>query len=189
MAKTEFANTIIQKLAETVGKDGSQVTAETALACQSAIAAALTEYIVANTTVTIAYTGVTPSGSPDPLVVDTMKVTGVFAPLGVAADLTSWGAVIPAGLTIFAAPISTNGITAPIMPFNPAGVLVLDRDRVKSATDGASDIQLAVWEEICQQIMDYINSPSTINPMMKAIPGAHATISSGTVSLTQISIS
>lgn len=89
MSKENFANLVLTKLKAVVGDDGSKYSSNTATLAQSAIADAITEYLVANTTITISYTGVSASGSADVIASDTMKIVGSCTPIA-TANFASW---------------------------------------------------------------------------------------------------
>lgn len=83
MSKSAFAQAIISKLKSSIGTSGKDYSAGSASAAMSAVAAGITEYLIANTTVMVSYVGVIPGvpPTPDPLVTDSFKIMGSCAPL------------------------------------------------------------------------------------------------------------
>ena len=66
MSKSAFAQTIISKLKSSIGTSGKDYSAGSVTAAMSAVAAGITEYLVANTTVVVAYVGIIPGVPPAP---------------------------------------------------------------------------------------------------------------------------
>lgn len=61
MSRTAFAQTIIAKLEAAIHRDGLSFTEGTAPIAMQAVAAGITEYLIANTKVIISYSGMIPA--------------------------------------------------------------------------------------------------------------------------------
>lgn len=191
MSKSAFAQTIIAKLAASIGKDGSNWGASHATTAMTAVAQGITEYLIANTTVMITYAGIVSATIPypDPVVTDTFKIVGSCAPTGPSNSFDSWikqiEANIIAGFQL--APLGNAGISFVQKPFLNPGIATTQA-MLKSTHDiNDKDPQQKVWEVVCGGIMDWINTLA-----MNVTPGfaARATApSSGTASITKITIS
>lgn len=188
MSKSAFAQAIIAKLRGSIGTSGKDYSSGSATAAMTAVATAITEYIIANTTVTVAYAGVMPTSSPDPVVTDTFSIVGTCAPPGPSDSFDSWikqiEANIIAGFQL--APTGTGGVVFAQKPFLNTGIVTV-QSNLKAVHDvGDEDPQQKVWEVVCGGIMDWINAPS-LNPT----PGAAsrpASPSTGTATITLITI-
>lgn len=160
MSAQAFANTIINKIRAAIGTDGSQWDSSTASKSMQALADGITEYLIANTQVTISYTGMipsTPSPIPDPVTTDVFQIVGQCAPTGICNDFDEWIHKIEqniiAGFQL--APMGMAGIVFPTMPFLMPGVPTT-REILKSIHEGNWDNpQLQVWTAICQDIMNW----------------------------------
>lgn len=162
MSKTAFAQTIISKLRAAIGTNGESYTSDSATAAMNAVAQGITEYLIANTTVTISYAGIVASAYPypDPIVADTFKIIGNCATPNPANDFDSWikriESNIIAGFQL--APQGSAGVVFPQKPFLNTGIRTTQND-LKSIHDVLDeDPQLKVWEVVCGGIMDWINS-------------------------------
>ena len=191
MSKSAFAQTIISKLKSSIGTSGKDYSAGSATAAMSAVAAGITEYLIANTTVVVAYVGIIPGipPAPDPLVSDTFKIVGSCAPTGPSNSFDSWIKQIEtniiAGFQL--APMGSGGLVFPQKPFLPIGIVTTQVNLKATHDVGDKDPQQKVWEVVCGGIMDWINSLA-----MNVTPGAatHPTVSStGTATITKITIS
>lgn len=191
MSKSAFASAIISKLKGAIGTDGSGYSSGSASSAMSAVAAAITEYLIANTTVTISYTGVlsTTPPSPDPVVTDTFKIMGSCTAPSPSDSFDSWikeiESKIIAGFTLAAA--GTAGVVFAQKPFLNTGIATT-QSNLKSAHDITDESpQQKVWEVVCGGIMDWINSAA-----MNTTPGTAsrpAGPSTGTATITKITIS
>ena len=190
MSKTDFAKTIISKLKGSIGTSGKDYTSGSAQSAMNAIADGITEYLIANTTVYIAYAGIVASAYPypDPVIADNFKIVGKCAPTGPSDHFDSWikqiEANIIAGFQL--APAGTAGIVFVKKPFlNPQ--IVIRQSNLKATHDVQDeDPQQKVWEVICGGIMDWINTVA-----MDTLPGAASrptAPSTGTASITKITI-
>lgn len=171
MSKSAFAQAIISKLKGTIGTDGQSFTPGSATSAMTAVAAAITEYLIANTTVTITYTGVLASvpPAPDPVVTDTFRIVGSCAPTSVCSSFDEWIKQIETNIIsgFVLAPAGTAGVVFPQKPFLSIGIATV-RDNLKSVHDVSDkDPQQKVWEVVCGGIMDWINGIA-LNPT----PGA-----------------
>lgn len=191
MSSSSFASLICSKIQGAAGTDGGKFSSSTPAQCQSAIAAAITEYLLANVTVHITYSGMTTSSpsKKDSVTTDTMKITGSCAAMSTPGDYASWIAdlqsKIAAGFTVL--PPGTNAVTTTFLPFNPSsGSLSITQSNLKSAHEGNWDDPMQkTWEVVCQGIMDWINSSAGCNPAATAVPATRPG-SAGTASLVKI---
>lgn len=190
MSKSVFAQTIISKLNAAIGTNGGNYTAGSATSAMAAVAAAITEYIVANTTVTISYSGIVASTPPypDPIVVDSFKIVGNCAPPSPSNNFDSWikqvETNIIAGFQL--APTGNAGVIFAQKPFLNPGITT-QQSSLKSVHDVSDESpQQKVWEVICEGIMNWIN-----NITMNSIPGAASrptAPSTGIATITKITI-
>ncbi len=190
MSKSAFAQTIISKLKAAIGVDGGNYSTGTASSAMVAVANGITEYIIANTTVMIAYSGIIPSTppSPDPTVTDTFQIVGSCAPTGPSNSFDTWikqiEANIIAGFSL--APAGKAGIVFPQKPFLTPGITTTQSMLKVNHDVSDKDPQQKIWEIICEGIMNWINSLA-----MNTTPGAatHPPVgSSGTANITKITI-
>lgn len=190
MSKTTFAQTIISKLKAAIGTDGSIYTSGSASSAMAAVAQGITEYLIANTTVSIAYAGmvITAYPYPDPIISDTFKIVGTCAPPSPTNSFDSWIKQIEtniiAGFQL--APSGNAGVVFVQKPFLNIGIKTM-QENLKSIHDVSDkDPQLKVWEVVCGGIMDWINSIA-LNSI--AGPASRPTApSAGTASITKITI-
>lgn len=193
MSAGAFASLICSKIKAAAGSDGTKFGNGTPQQCQSAIAEAVTEYLTANVTVYISYAGIkTASPHPaDPVVADTMKITGACAVMSTPGSYNAWVAdlqsKIAAGFDVL--PPGTNAVTTIFKPFNPAsGSLPIPQGGLKSAHEGSwKDPMQKTWEVVCQGIMDWINSSAGCNPSAVGVAATRPG-SAGTASLVKIVI-
>lgn len=190
MSKTAFAQTIISKLKAAIGTNGENYTSDSATIAMNAVAQGITEYLIANTTVTVSYAGVVASAIPypDPVVTDTFKIIGSCATPNPANDFDSWikriESNIIAGFQL--APQGNAGIVFPQKPFLNIGVPTRQGDLKSTHDISDEDPQLKVWEVVCDGIMDWIN-----NTALNSTPGSAsrpAAPSTGTASIIKITI-
>lgn len=194
MGKTAFANLVITKLKATIGNDGSLYTAQTPIAAQTAIAQAITEYLIANTTINISYTGTLNTGTgADSVVKDTMKITGSCATTGKPSDFQAWVNKLQSVIATSFSVVSpgANGVVVTFLPFNPTvGALqISQKDLNDTFQNNMSNPLLAVWEFICGKIIDWLNSATGTNPTATALTATRTGISTGVASLVSISVS
>lgn len=190
MSKTAFAQTIISKLKATIGTDGGSYTSGSASSAMVAVAQGITEYLMANTTVTIMYSGIVAATVPypDPIIADTFKIVGTCTPPSPANSFDSWIKQIEtniiAGFQL--APSGSAGVVFAQKPFLNIGIKTI-QENLKSVHDVSDkDPQLKVWEIVCGGIMDWINSIA-LNSI--AGPASRpAAPSAGTASITKITI-
>lgn len=193
MSKESFASLIITKLKEAVGKDGSAYSTNTATLAQSAIAEAITEYLLANTTITISYEGVLTSGGADVIASDTMKIAGSCKLTSVPTQFDSWVSVLQSAIAsaFVVQPPSTQGVVTAFPPFSSiTGALQISQSKLKKVHEvNASNPALSVWSEVCNAILDWLNSDAGLNPNAVEITATRSGISSGTATLLSISVS
>ena len=193
MSKESFASLVLTKLKAAVGGDGSQYSSNTATLAQSAIADAITEYLVANTTVTISYDGVLTSGGADVIASDTMKITGSCQLKSVPAQFDGWVTALQAAIAsaFVAQPPSTQGVVTAFPPFSSVtGALQISQSKLKAAHEAkTNNPALSVWSEVCGAILDWLNSTAGLNLNAVAITATRSGISSGTATLLSIKVS
>lgn len=193
MSKESFASLIITKLKEAVGKDGSAYSTDTATLAQSAIAEAITEYLLANTTITISYDGVLTSGGADIIVSDTMKIAGSCQLTSTPAQFDAWVATLQSAIaSAFGVQSpSTQGVVTTFQPFSSVvGALQISQSKLKAAhQSNIKDPTLSVWSEICGSILSWLNSAAGLNLSAVAVTATRTGISSGTATLLSVSVS
>lgn len=189
MSKSAFAQTIIAKLKGSIGTDGLSYGNGSAATAMSAVAAGITEYIIANTTVTVFYSGII-SIYPfptDPVKSDTFKVVGSCAP-NPSNGFDSWikqiEANIIAGFQL--APTGSAGVSFSIKPFMNTGITTVQGNLKATHDVGDKDPQQKVWEVVCGGIMDWINGAAK-NPLSGAASRASGP-STGMASIIKITI-
>lgn len=192
MSKESFASLVLTKLKASIGNDGSKYSNNTAILAQSAIADAITEYLVANTTVTISYDGVLTSGGADVIVSDTMKITGSCQLKSVPTQFDSWVIALQSAIAsaFVVQPPSTQGVVTAFPPFSSVtGALQISQSKLKAAHEtNTNNPVLSVWSEVCGAILDWLNSSSGLNPNAIAVTATRTGISSGTATLLSISV-
>jgi hypothetical protein len=159
--KTVFANLIISKLASSIGTDGSSFSSSTPVAAQQAIADAVTEFVTSYVWSKSAYVGImnTYPNNPDPVVSDDHPIMGMCAPVGTPSELAGWLKDLASNIIDgFTCGVGMNMVTfaGPYKPF--AGVINVNAEKdTKPAHEANWDNpQLAVWEVICQGIIDML---------------------------------
>lgn len=194
MGKTAFASLIISKLKSAIGTDGATYTSDTPDKAQKAIANAITEYLVTNTSVKISYNGILTSGTgADNVTEDTMKILGECSTIGKPSDFIAWVNKIQSVIasSFFVVSPSEKGIVVNFKPFNPtANALTIQQSKLLSVYQNNTESPTqAVWEAICGKILDWLNSGSGKNPTAISLPATRTGVSSGTASLVSISVS
>lgn len=191
MSKTAFAQSIISKLNGAIGTSGKDYNAGSAMSAMSAVAAAITEYLIANTIVTVTYAGIIPGPppTPDPLTSDTFQIIGSCAPTGPSDNFDAWIKQIETNIiTGFSlAPKGQIGLIFAQTPFLNSGILTTQANLTALHDVGDEDPQLKVWEAVCEGIMNWINTTA-----FNATPGAatnSVTSSAGTAAISKITIS
>lgn len=194
MSKAAFASLVIAKLKAAIGNDGSSYTEQTPIVAQKAIAEAITEYLIANTTITISYSGVLTSGTgADSVVQDTMKITGTCATTGKPSDFPAWvnklQSVIASSFSVVSP--GANGVVVTFQPFNPTAnaLQILQKDLNDTLQSNMSNPLQAVWGFICGKIIDWLNSTTGKNPTVVSLPATRTGVSAGTASLVSILVS
>lgn len=190
MSKSAFAQTIIAKLKGSIGTDGLSYENGSATAAMSAVAAGITEYIIANTTVKVFYSGIisTYPFPTDPVKSDTFKVVGSCATPSPSNGFDSWikqiEANIIAGFQL--APMGSAGVAFPTKPFMNPGIITVQGNLKATHDVGDKDPQQKVWEVVCGGIMDWINGAAK-NPLSGAASRASGP-STGMASIIKITI-
>jgi len=191
MSKSAFAQTIIGKLSGAIGTDGNNYSGGSAPSAMSAVAAGITEYLIANTQVNIAYVGLIPGTppTPDPTVSDTFKIVGACAPPSPSDNFDSWIKQIESNIIsgFSLAPAGNAGVVFAQMPFLNTGIATTQNDLKSTHDVGDESPQQKVWEVVCDGIMNWINGLA-MNPASGA--ATHPTTgSSGTANIVKITIS
>lgn len=190
MSKSAFAQAIISKLKGAIGVSGKDYSSGSAPTAMTAVAAAITEYLIAHTTVTVSYSGMVMSAYPypDPVVSDTFKIVGNCAPTGPSNSFDSWikqiEANIIAGFQL--APSGNAGVVFVQKPFLNPGISTTQSNLKATHDVGDTDPQQKVWEVVCGGIMDWING-SAINSISGAASRPTAP-STGIASITKITL-
>lgn len=193
MSASAFASLICSKIKAAAGGDGTKFDNGTPQKCQQAIASAITEYLIAHVTVYISYAGImnaTPHPA-DPVVADTLKITGSCAIMSTPGTFEGWvrdlQSKIAAGFST--QPPGTAQTTTIFKPFNPAGgSLNISQDGLKSTHEGSwKDPMQKTWEIVCQGLMNWINSSAGCNPAAKGVVATRP-LSTGTANLVKIVI-
>ena len=167
MSKSAFASAIINKMKGAISTDGLSYNSGTASAAMSAVAQAITEYLIANTTVTVAYVGIIPGTppSPDPVTIDTFKIVGTCAPPGPSNSFDAWLLQLQnniiAGFQL--APMGNAGVVFPMKPFLAPGVTTNQMSLKSAHNVGDTDPQQKIWEIVCDGIIQWING-TAMNP-------------------------
>lgn len=190
MSKQAFASAIISKMKGAIGTDGQSFSGGTASAAMAAVAQAITEYLIANTQVMVAYVGIIPGTppTPDPIVSDTFKIVGTCAPPSPANSFDAWMLQLQTNIIsgFMLAPTGNAGVMFPQKPFLSPGVTV-NQAMLKSAHDVQdNNPQQKIWEIICDGIIQWINT-SAMNP----VPGAGSRPtgpSTGTANIVKITL-
>lgn len=190
MSARTFADSIISKLESAIGKDGSAFTEQSASVAMNAVAEAISEYLVENTTVSVAYVGIidNPPNLPDPVVADTFKIVGSCAPFGPANSFDNWIRQVETniirGFTL--APMGTASLTFAQTPFSSPGITITRAILTEAHNVNDKNPQSSIWTLICQSIMDWINT-TAMNPT----PGPAKRISgpsTGTANIVKITV-
>ena len=188
MSKSAFASAIISKMDGAISKDGTGYSSGTASSAMAAVAEAITEYLIANTTVTIAYVGIIPGSppTPDPVTTDTFKIVGQCAPPSPSNSFDAWivelESKIIAGFQL--APSGTLQTVFAQKPFLNQGIATTQSD-LKSAHEVTDESpQQKMWEIICGDIIDWVNNIA-MNPASGA---ASRPVSTGTANITKITL-
>lgn len=190
MSKTAFAKTIIAKLNSSIGTNGGSYTSGSASSAMEAVAAGITEYLIANTKVEISYSGIVASTVPypDPIIMDSFKIIGKCTPASPSNGFDNWikqiEANIIAGFQL--ASMGNAGIVFSQKPFLNPGI-VTNQSNLKVAHDIADESpQQKVWEVVCEGIMNWINGIAKNNmPGSASRPTAPST---GTASIIKITL-
>lgn len=194
MSKTTFAKLIIAKLTSILGTNGAVYTSDTPVKAQQAIAEAITEYLTANTTITILYNGILTSGTGnDTIVSDTMNITGKCSTISQPTNFQNWVNNIQTSIAISFTVISPgkNGVVTSFKPFNPTfGMINIQQNDLHSIHQKyQSTPTLPIWTFICGKILDWLNSELGKNTAALNIPATRTGISSGMASLKSIVVS
>lgn len=160
MAKTDFAGKIIAQLASSIGKSGNNYNDSTPNIANQAIARACTEYIIANTKVSITYAGVMPNSSPDPITSDELTVLGEVAP-PVGTDFNSWWNSLCSNISSgLLAQTGQKGVI--VSPPGKVWTGVATKPNLSGCTD--EDAQKKAWETICESLLNWLNSSFLSGP-------------------------
>ena len=190
MGKSAFASSVITKLRGAIGNDGRNFNSGTPAVAMAAFAEAITEYLIANTTITVTYSGtITATGDPDPITSDTFRIVGVCAPPVSAVDFGDWISKLQDNIMngFILAPIGTAGIVFEAVPFISKS-MDMPQSRLKAAHNPSdTDPQQKIWEIICQAIIDWIGGGAMGSPVESAATNPSAA-SAGRARITDITI-
>lgn len=186
MPASSFADTIISKLKSSIGTDGSKYNSGTPAIANQAIALGITEYLMSNTTISVAYVGTTTTVPPSPFsTTDSCKITGTCAPPS-GTDFNTWIQSIASNI-VAGFFIMPGAMVLPISP-PPAFIpgLVISQSSLKSEHENnLDDPQKPVWTVICQAILDWLNK--IVSPPYAASTASPPSM--GTATITKISVS
>lgn len=193
MGKAAFASLAIAKLKATIGLDGGVYAADTADKAQAAVAEAITEYLTANTTINISYSGVLTSGTgTDPVVTDSMKIMGVCGKIGKPSDFADWTNRLQVAIasSFSVATPGGNGVITMFKPFSPTAnaLQIVQKDLHNAHQNNISRPAQAVWEVICEGILSWLNSSAGRNPMATGLSATRPGVSEGVASLVSITV-
>lgn len=170
--KTDFAETIIEKLDNVSMKDSKTYSSSSPIDVGTAIADGITDYITNKVKVLVAWSGSNPtSGAPDPIISDTIPIVGKCAPIVFSSDFDSWVKTIEANVIAgFFFGVGDAGVTPTgTIPSFTAGLDILQSD-LKSAADSNEDApQNPFWEAVCEKIIEWLETCTT-----STYPGVHA---------------
>lgn len=193
MSKENFASLVLTKLKTAIGDSGSAYSSSTAVSAQSAIAEAITEYLVANTIVTISYNGALTSGGEDIIAADTIKISGSCQLASAPTQFDTWITTLQSAIAsaFVVQPPSTQGVVTSFQPFSSiVGALQIPQSKLKNAHEmNIGNPALSVWTEVCGGILDWLNSTAGLNSNAVAITATRTGISSGTATLLSINVS
>lgn len=193
MSKESFANLIVTKLSGALGQSGSTYSSNTPKQAQAAIGEAITEYLIANTTITISYNGVlNTGGGADVIASDTMKIMGSCSLTSTPSYFDGWVTTLQSAIASAFTVVSpsTQGVVVTFQPFNSTtGALQIPQANLKVTHEGnPKSPTLAVWAVICGGILDWLNSSLGKNPSATTIEATRTGISSGTAALLSITV-
>lgn len=189
MAKAEFAKAIIGELSSAIGTDGGSFNSGTATNAGVAIAKGITNYLLANTQIGVAYNGIIPGTPPVPdICTDNVTITGQCAPLSASSDFNAWVGQIEAN--IMAGFMVGPGL-ALVTPMSPTPVFIipgltgiLNQGILTPIHQGnMDDPQQAIWEAICEKIITWLETMAAL----PTYPASHIT-STGVATKTTVKI-
>lgn len=183
MSKADFAKTIIKKLKDSIGTDGQKYKSSSATSAMAAVAEGITDYLKENTKVMISYTGVIPGVPPvtDPVVADTLKITGACAPPSASNSFETWLLAIQTNIVagfVLDPEGGEAGVIFPTVPFLAPGVTTTQANLKSAHKVDDTDPQQKIWEIVCGGIMDWINGSA-----MNTVPGAATNSNSGSAGM------
>lgn len=169
MAASDLAKLIQSQIVSTVGLDPSGYNEGTPTLVNTAIANAITQYILSNVSVSSTYSGMLPTTppSPDPIVSDSHSVVGAMIPPS-GSKFKDWVSSLVSGISNgFTIATGVAGVTA----LEPVFLSLADIDdaslqeSMKSASeDNKDDPFLPVWEKVSQAIINAISSGTYETP-------------------------
>lgn len=163
MPADKFAEAIISEMKSAIGQGGGSFDSNTPIKANQAIAKAITNYLTKNTKIVVSYSGViTSTGLPDPLVADTLSITGECKPPGTASNFETW--ILELGLNIqngFFLSDGTAGIVpttpSPCFVGSPLEILGDDIKQIHISNLDSENLQKHIWEFICDKIITWLN--------------------------------
>ena len=188
MSKSAFASRIISKMKAAINTDGLSYGSGTASSAMNAVAEGITEYLIENTKVDVAYNGLIPGSppSPDPTTKDVFKIVGKCNPPAPSNSFDSWLLEIEnniiAGFSLAAS--GEAGVVFSQKPFLAPAVKTTQADLKAAHAVGDEEPQQKIWEIVCDGIMEWINN-TAMNP--SSGPATHSP-SSGVANIVKITL-
>lgn len=171
MSKKSFASLIISKMKGAIGTDGHSFGDGTANSAMAAVSQAITEYLVANTQVTVTYVGIIPGTppTPDPVVTDVFKIVGSCAPPSPSQNFDEWLLQLQNNVIggFQLAPSGNAGVVFPMKPFLAPSITITQQDLKSAHSVDDEEPQQKIWEIVCDGIMKWING-TALNPAVGA---------------------
>lgn len=178
-----------------IGNDGKAFSASTPALASQAIASAITEYLVANVKVNVSYKGaMIVSGAPDPIIADVFKIAGAIPTIASGGSFEAFvsNMQIAIASAFIVVPPGEKGVVTALAPFALIDdSLNISQDSLKNAHRSNYDNpQQAVWERVCEGVMNWINGATFTNPAaIVPIPATRPGQSAGTANIISIQIS
>lgn len=187
MPADKFADLIISEMKSAIGQDGEKFTTDTPIKANKAIAKAITDYLVENTTYPIAYAGTIPGPTgvlPDPVVSDTLKITGECLAPGNSSNFSQWitdlDVKIRTGFLFDSGEVIQLTSPSPVpcfIPTLPPLLNYINLDTLKNIS--GKNIQKDVWTYLCDGIIKWLSDPLTsIHPT--PYPGINSKVAGST---------
>lgn len=170
MSKTAFAKRIISALNDSIGRDGTVYDESSPAKANEAIAKAVTDYLIENTEVTSAYSGMIGT-SADPVVQDKHRLKGDCTPVGTKDNLGDWLNELCDNIkSSFMVDDGEKGVKFECYPIFQGSASLPDLSAIPHS--GSEDPQLDCWELICDSIISWVNSQPPTSPTSASRPSA-----------------